>query len=699
MSPAASRSLMAVGLVAIGIAVAWWLLQSDDVAPDRGPGVDQSTESPGPGTGDPPPEVDSVPAVTTTPYQERADHVAESNPATEPFGSLRIVATWEGDGAEAAHANIRVIPWSGPDPFLHALHRTADAAGVVVFPCLRIGRVGVYGFLGGNAKGAVEPGQETAIELKIPAGAPVAGVVVDAEDEPVSGASILLSREGSFTEVQKVGMSDAKGRFEIRGPGENHWRGIGARKAGYGPSSLRFLKGTGDKDVTLRLGAAGGGVSGIVVDSMGDPIPGTRVEIGPRKHRQFTLPDGGQGLNSAQFITRTDETGRFKIFGLAPGEVPALARAPGYAPWRDTVLIESKRTRELRIELLRGVIIEGKVLDAKGEPASRVDISVGGYGDFMTAWNRSGNDGTFRLVGVAPGEIKVKADGENRGEDEVTLHASDGETRHWSAQLKLGLILRGRVIDGAGKPLPEWGVSAEAFKDKKWDHKFLRTDEQGRFTTAGCLDAPYMLKVHRPKGGSFPILVVRNQKPDGQEILLRIENAHAKLGRITGTVLGPDGPLSGVHVNAWPAGNTSSPIVTPDADTGRFEIDQVPAGRYRLLIRADGYPRWSAKERELDPGETWDLGTIILQTPGFIKILAHRPATLPDVKLHAGLSAKDQRNQSFPIPIEGEARSKPLAPGKWTVSITGEGVKSTERSVEVRAGEDTTVEVEVTRGG
>lgn len=701
MSPATSRSLLALGLVVLATILAWWLFGDDGDAEVREVDVTgRSSESGGREPARPTKAGSGSGTVETQRFTERPDRPDPHAKSDDPFGSVRVVATWKDDKAPAARVGIRLIPWGGSDPFLHARFETTDDDGILVATRLRVGKVGVYGHLGGRESVEIEPGKESVVELEIPSGSTLRGVVVDPEGAVVEGATVFLSRDGSFTEGEPTAVSDDTGRFQIRGVEADTWRTIGARKAGYGPSAWRFLLGRGDKDVRIVLGPAGGGVSGTVVDAAGNPVPGARVEIGPRKHRQFKLDDGGSAVKSAQFIARTDEEGRFHVFGLAPGEVPALARAPGLAPWRGSVVIEPKRTRSLRIELEPGVVVEGRVLDAEGKPAAKVDVSVGGYGDFMTAWDRTDATGAFRLIGVAAGEIVVKADGEDRGKDETTLHASSGETRWWDARLKFGLKLRGRVIDGEGKPLAKWAVTAEAYGEGgEWDHKFLRTDAEGRFEAAGCIDAPYKLTVHKVGGGAFPLAVLKNQKPGGPEIIIRVENAHAQLGTVKGVVLGPDGPLPGVQVNAWPVGSNSAPVVIADADTGRFQLEKVPPGRYRVFIRANGYPRWQAPEYELKPGETYDVGTVRLETPGFVKLRVHRPAALIDVKIHGNLRREGHNGEYITVGTKSEGRSKPMTPGTWTLKITGDGVEPVERSVEVVSGEDTLVEVNVTPKG
>src|SRR5580658_8732081 len=78
---------------------------------------------------------------------------------------------------------------------------------------------------------------------------------------------------------------------------------------------------------------------------------------------------------------------------------------------------------------------------------------------------------------------------------------------------------------------------------------------------------------------------------------------------ITGTVKGPDGtPFQGAFVEAQNAKTRMTVAVLSDTQ-GRYQIEKLPAGEYRLLIKAVGYrtdPRTGVNLTE-DQNASFDL--------------------------------------------------------------------------------------------
>jgi hypothetical protein len=75
-----------------------------------------------------------------------------------------------------------------------------------------------------------------------------------------------------------------------------------------------------------------------------DPLAGATVEL------------FGPGDSTEQHATHTDERGRFKIEGLAPGEYSLHVRASGFNSVIGKVVISKKAPRKkIRIELASGV--------------------------------------------------------------------------------------------------------------------------------------------------------------------------------------------------------------------------------------------------------------------------------------------------------------------------------------------------------
>jgi protocatechuate 3,4-dioxygenase beta subunit len=159
----------------------------------------------------------------------------------------------------------------------------------------------------------------------------------------------------------------------------------------------------------------------VTAEGTNAPVPGARVMLIP-----FARPVGPTGMPSQ---ATTDEEGRFAFEGLAPGEYRLDVQRTGFAPLFNpgtrpgTIqLAAGQSVDDVRVQLQRGGVITGKVLDPSGEPFADARIMVmrrvagapgGTASRFIPApmqGQQQTNDlGEFRVSGLAPGEYYVAA--------------------------------------------------------------------------------------------------------------------------------------------------------------------------------------------------------------------------------------------------------------------------------------------------
>ena len=113
-----------------------------------------------------------------------------------------------------------------------------DAEGRATFLELPPGFAQVRLLRGGETQLRLVAGRTLEATLSIAGGAVVAGHVRDERGEPVAGAEIWLSERYRNNLGHVVARSDARGAFELRAVGPDHY--LGARKRGFAPSALRF---------------------------------------------------------------------------------------------------------------------------------------------------------------------------------------------------------------------------------------------------------------------------------------------------------------------------------------------------------------------------------------------------------------------------------------------------------------------------
>jgi protocatechuate 3,4-dioxygenase beta subunit len=171
-------------------------------------------------------------------------------------------------------------------------------------------------------------------------------------------------------------------------------------------------------------------VSGTITDEYGDPMQGVEVDV---LHLRYQA--GRRRLVSAGPSRFTDERGRYRLYGLAPGryvvsaavgqassdDLPGYARAyyPGTAstaearyvtlgPAEDVDFVDVSMPRTTPARIL------GTVLDPAGEPTmpGRLTLAPSQRSSSITSvpvGGRVAADGTFVFPNVAPGEYVIQA--------------------------------------------------------------------------------------------------------------------------------------------------------------------------------------------------------------------------------------------------------------------------------------------------
>ncbi len=277
-----------------------------------------------------------------------------------------------------------------------------------------------------------------------PAGsAVIRGRVLTADGgSPVRRAQVRAT--AAEARVSRLATTDAQGRFELKELPAGRWV-LTASKAGlvtlqYGQrrpfESGRALEiRDGDTleraDIFLPRGSA---ITGHVVDEFGDPVATARVQV-----LRYQLQQGVRRLVPVGVGDQTDDTGAFRIFGLAPGEyfVSATLRAgpgtdgadgvtsaPTYYPGTNSlaeaqrvVLAVAQEQGSVNFPLLPGrtVRISGLAVSAAGDRLRGGLVTLVPSGDMASAATITGttgrvlDDGTFTLANVAPGTYTLAA--------------------------------------------------------------------------------------------------------------------------------------------------------------------------------------------------------------------------------------------------------------------------------------------------
>jgi hypothetical protein len=421
-------------------------------------------------------------------------------------------------------------------------------------------------------------------------------------------------------------------------------------------------------DFALVKGAV---ISGRVLDEVGDPAPGTRVDAIELRYVR------GRRVPVTAALTRTNDAGGYRLTGLAAGSYQvrasttdvwdgddgksAFAHAmtfyPGVIPPETPLAVQVGPGGEvpgidLQLVPTRAARLSGIVEDVNGVPQAgqvvhlgRTARTIGGatwYSE-QAGTTRTDDRGAFEFQKLSAGEYIANVGGEAEAAS-VTVHLGDGDTQHILLTPRKALELTGTIVtdDGSRPPFATGGITVvpvstdprlvfPSFTTPRmltlrtdWTFRTSALNGEHLFRLNGLPDE-WMLKTVTSGGRDItdvPIALGPGLPPV-PPVQITITKAGA---RITGQVLRGDASAADSTVilfpedmRLWGVGSRFVRAVRPD-NAGRFSIGALPAAKYRIAaveIVQDG--EWedpeflqtlmkSAAAIELPAGATHEVG-------------------------------------------------------------------------------------------
>jgi hypothetical protein len=459
--------------------------------------------------------------------------------------------------------------------------------------------------------------------------AAIEGRVIDAATgAPVRRAQIQAMGD----EDVRIASSDDEGRFELRDLGAGAWS-VTASKSGYirwqfgqrrpfeVPPPIRLSAGqrfTADIPITR-----GGAITGRVYDEYGEAVTGARVDVlRPR------MTYGRRHLQRIGAGDQTDDTGAFRVYGLAPGEyyVTASLRvapldsvigttySPTYFPGTGNVAEALRISLELGAEAnadfqvlpVRPVRVSGIVLNSAGAPADAFLNLVSDASELGVPLGLGGAtrpDGSFTLPDVAPGLYTLNAMNRETGVNEtaaIPLTVGTDDLTGITLVTARAATMRGSIVPDAGvtRPLPRGlGVSARGARPGGTTAQGMVTGN--RFQIAD-LDGPFLLEVEDvPEGWAVTSISVNGV--DAADVAIDLKGQQDAAARIVLTdritdvsgVVTPRGAAPDLRVvvfaedaTRWTYRSRFVRTVSADAQ-GRFRVTALPPGERYLAIAVD----------------------------------------------------------------------------------------------------------------
>jgi hypothetical protein len=452
-----------------------------------------------------------------------------------------------------------------------------------------------------------QPNSDVTIVMK--SGARISGVVVTARGEPAPRAEVIVTVP-SWEHIPRMSDSyrsrtttDAGGRFSFDGVDRMPL----ALTAWTNDASSELveidLTGTDERrDVRITL-ANTGVITGTVTEEDGGPAPFAIIsyfaapELDKITFGKTEADTRGLALPKSIGGTLCDAEGKFRIAGLPPSPYTVRAQRPSptsVSPeysivWRYNVSLGSNLTL-----VLPGLgAIKGRVVDENGSPLSSFTVASAIYEPAMqTAPMPPGRpvsspDGTFTLDSVPANRYLVAI----AGSDVIEWRSGGIEVRAGAVtdlgtiKVAKGVAITGRVLTRAGDPVPNADV-AMASADKPDLIQHGETDAGGRFRLPVIThDIAVKLRASTEQNASDWV----NVAPGITTMDLVMKDPTR--GTVRGVLIDPDHSVADRAVlitlpGFGVPGETLKPEATTSAlESGRFVLDNVPAGAYLLWVR------------------------------------------------------------------------------------------------------------------
>jgi len=483
----------------------------------------------------------------------------------------------------------------------------SDAEGNFELKGLKVGQdvkvLASHRDFGGSEVTAGKAGEPITLTLSEPL--MLSGLVVDETGIPIAGVRVAVARaqgrarRGNVVSAgdsavggARPAITDAAGKFTVRNAPAGKLT-VTYEHTAYEVvnSSMDVAPGNDEHDLGKTILKRGLGIEGVVVDEDDKPVAGVSLNLnwdysGGQSNAEETGRMHGQA--------RSDEQGRFKLYGLRQGKFQLRVWQPGY--YANAPTVESGTT-DVRVVLEKAAQLNGRVM-ANGSPVVNANVSA----EIVTAttaagdttknvgWGRTDVDGRFHVRSLpkqTPFRLTIRHDGfQTLRVNGVT--ASDQEQ---SYTLDTGAQIGGIVVDTRGSPIPNVSVGvAVRSEDGNRNHKNVRTGADGRFIAGGLDAGEITVQLARWNTDYIPIEPF-TVTPGDTAIRIVAEKGES----IGGTIVDAAGkPLTQISITALDADAEQVGQTWAWEEDGSFHLGGLPKGRY--TIRAS---RWVEGEMEV----------------------------------------------------------------------------------------------------
>lgn len=468
-----------------------------------------------------------------------------------------------------------------------------SVARVLALPHVAIPRVAGAATM---VSGPWNVGGESPLALRVEDGCAIEGTVLDSDQKPVEHAAVELWCKRRGAPIGR--MTTAKdGRYRIEG-----LPACAARLRVVAPTEgadERVVELRPGQPLTVAVRLAGSTVlEGVVQDPVGQPLPGALVETLWPARRELA-----------------DLGGRFRIAGLAPGDVVVRASWPGRRPFEQRFTVRLRETAFVECSLLPEHVLQVTVLSPEkvaeaNVPVVAIPLSADGAPDDPGArMVTSGEDGIARFGGLTtPARFVLLSAGGSGApvkSQPFGLESSGTITAVALTQRAAGSI-EGVVRGDDGAPIPYALVrvhgSLDPWFERLVDHTVrpVLTSASGFYRVGGLPPGTY--RVTAARAGRAPASV-SDLVLGERGALTGVDLSLAPADDLEGVVTDADGrPVAGAEVTL--TGDSGSQIATTVLADGAGRFRFAPEPHEGVIVRARGPSRGNGRAEPAASGPT-----------------------------------------------------------------------------------------------
>ncbi|WP_051314637.1 carboxypeptidase regulatory-like domain-containing protein [Alteribacter aurantiacus] len=503
------------------------------------------------------------------------------------------------------------------------------------------------------------------------------GTVRDqATNQPLVGASVTVQTSGGVF-VQST-QTNVNGQYTIPSLAPGSYNVVFSQD-GYG-QSVQGAVINANQTTTLNAALAfiSGAVSGVVRDNEGNPLANASVQV---------------LLNEvvvASVLTLAD--GSYFIGNLAPNTYVVTASAENFATAFEGVAILGNQTATASFALFPdpGRVI-GTVRDSDGNPISGVEVVVRtSIGRVVIGTVITGINGNYVVSNVAPGSYSVTAsatDFQSASLGAIVVSNQDSIV-NFTLLENPGTIVGTIVNAQTGQPIVTSNVQLRINDVNGAVIATASTDTQGNFTFQGIAPGTYTVVA---SDISFQTNFATVTVGPGQTQTVNIA-LEPNPGFISGTITdsGTGQPISGAQINVVNEFNVFVTSVFTNS-SGEYMVPGLAPGQYSLTILATDYQSILRGAIVSSNGMTV-VDAALVGNPGWI-VGTVTPA-VPNTVVQLFTSNNQFITNTIADP-SGRYRFDNLAPGSYIVIAAAPGFAQGVAGATVRAGEETTVNLQL----